>query len=69
MSRISAFNAGSRASHGRLGAVLLGSAVFLRCGDWQLTVASLAPFVHLSRDAESMPHFKLTPPAAAPDEP
>ncbi|TFW22453.1 hypothetical protein E4L96_07965 [Massilia arenosa] len=67
MSRISAFNPGSRASHGKLGAVLLGSAVFLRCGRWQWTFSTLAPFVHLSRHDESMPQFKLVPPAPVSD--
>jgi hypothetical protein len=69
MSRISAFNPASRASHGRLGAVRLGSAVFLRCGRWQWTAATLRPFLHLSRCADSMPHFRLSAPAHSPIQP
>ncbi|TFW14750.1 hypothetical protein E4L96_18885 [Massilia arenosa] len=69
MSRISAFNPGSRASHGRLGAIKLGSAVFLRCGRWQWTVATLPPFLHLSRREDSMPQFRLAPPPFLSDQP
>ncbi|MEO7497674.1 MAG: hypothetical protein ABIT83_21170 [Massilia sp.] len=60
-SRISAFNAGSRSAHRRIGAVLLGSAVFLCCGRWQWMAASMAPWFHLSRDADSYPQFRLAP--------
>jgi len=49
MSRISKYNSASLASHARLGARPVGDALFLRLGRWQLTIASLAPYVHLSR--------------------
>lgn len=61
-SRISAFNAGSRSAHRRLGAVLLGSAVFLRYGRWQWMVSSLAPWFHVSRGPDSFPQFRVEPP-------
>ena len=61
-SRISAFNAGSRSAHRSLGAVLLGSAVFVRCGRWQWMASTLAPWVHVSRGPESFPQFRVEPP-------
>ncbi|MFD2367906.1 hypothetical protein [Pseudoduganella sp. GCM10020061] len=64
ISRISAFNPGSRAAHARLGAVEIGSAVFLRCGGWQWMAATLAPFVHCSRNDQSVPQLRLAPPAS-----
>lgn len=63
MSRISAFNPGSRAAHARLGAVAIGSAVFLRCGRWQWMAATLSPFLHWSRSDASVPQLRLAPPA------
>jgi hypothetical protein len=47
-SRISAFNTGSLASHGRLGAREAGSAIFCVAGKLQLMLASTLPFVHVS---------------------
>lgn len=64
LSRISAFNPGSRSAHARMGAVCIGSAVFLRCGSWQWMAATLAPFLHWSRDDSSMPQLRLAPPAS-----
>ncbi|SFM47235.1 GNAT family N-acetyltransferase [Rugamonas rubra] len=58
-SRISAFNAASLRAHARLGARRLGSATFLRCGRWQWMLASLAPYVHLSRRDSSFPLLRL----------
>lgn len=58
-SRISAFNAGSLRAHARVGARQLGSATFLRCGRWQWTLATLAPYVHLSRHAAAFPQFSF----------
>lgn len=66
-SRISAFNAASRAAHRRAGAVTVGRAVFVRAGRWQFTGATLAPYVHVSRSAASGPTFKLAPPPGARD--
>lgn len=58
-SRISRFNAESLAAHARIGTVCLGTATFLRCGNWQWMLASLPPYLHLSRHAGSIPelHF------------
>jgi hypothetical protein len=61
-SRISAFNAPSRAAHKRAGALTLGNAVFVRCGRWQWTAATLAPYLHLSRGPASRPEFRLSVP-------
>lgn len=58
-SRISAFNRGSLQAHRRLGALKLGSAMFLRCGAWQWTLASIAPYCHLSRRPGAMPQFSF----------
>lgn len=58
-SRISAFNAASLAAHRRIGTVPLGSATFLRCGNWQWMVATLAPYVHLSRHPASCPQLRF----------
>ncbi|MDA5193595.1 GNAT family N-acetyltransferase [Govanella unica] len=48
MSRISAYNAGSLKSHGRMGARVIGRAAFLSLGPVQLAWASVPPFLHLS---------------------
>ncbi len=58
-SRISAFNAGSRDVHARLGTVSLGSAVFLRAGRWQAMLATLPPYFHLSPHPAAFPEFRL----------
>lgn len=53
ISRISAFNPGSLASHRRLGATLVGHATFLRVGRWQCMHSSLSPRLHVSwRDSQ-----------------
>ena len=61
-SRISAFNAGSRSAHRSIGAVVLGSALFLNYGRWQWMVSTMAPWFHVSSDPESFPHFRVEPP-------
>jgi hypothetical protein len=58
-SRISAFNPGSLASHARLGAKIVGSATFLRLGRWQLMVASVPPYFHLSTRPSDVPSIQL----------
>lgn len=58
-SRISAFNAGSLGAHARLGTVTLGSAIFVCAGRWQITLASLSPYFHLSTHSGSFPEFRL----------
>ncbi|WP_432377866.1 hypothetical protein [Duganella sp. P38] len=56
-SRISAFNAGSLRAHAQIGVVRLGHALFLRCGGWQWMVASMRPYVHLSRSSNVFPQL------------
>jgi hypothetical protein len=58
-SRISAFNTGSLGAHARLGILFLGSAIFFCAGRWQITFASIHPFIHLSTHAGSFPKFQL----------
>jgi hypothetical protein len=48
ISRISAFNPGSLASHRRLGLKRVGTAVFLIIGPMQFTLCSLRPYVHMA---------------------
>jgi hypothetical protein len=63
LSRISAFNRHSLTSHGRLGSVRLGSAVFLRLGPAQLTFSSCKPRVHVSLSQRTYPTLRLTAPS------
>jgi hypothetical protein len=58
-SRISAFNTESLGAHARLGAIFLGSAIFFYVGRWQMTLASLSPYFHLSSSSSSFPEFRL----------
>lgn len=59
VSRISAFNAGSINSHLRLGAFPIGSACFLCLGHFQLSLSSIAPFMHFSAGDRSIPEISL----------
>lgn len=61
-SRISVFNAASLASHRRLGARTLGTATFVRLGRWQVMVASLPPYLHLSTRPGAVPEIRLRAP-------
>ena len=58
-SRISAFNPGSLAAHGRLGAKILGKATFFRFGPCQIMVASMPPYLHLSLRRSTIPSIRL----------
>ncbi|MBA4141420.1 MAG: hypothetical protein H0X43_00105 [Nitrosospira sp.] len=58
-SRISAYNIGSLGAHARLGALSLGSTIFFCAGRWQVTLASIPPYFHLSSHAGSFPEFHL----------
>jgi hypothetical protein len=60
-SRVSAFNPASLHAHARLGAVRLGSAVFLCCGDWQWMFTNLRPRFHLSRRPDVFPQLRFDP--------
>lgn len=71
LSYIDAFNPGSLAAHRRLGARVVARGWFLVVGRWQLTVATVAPFVHLSRPGGAGPTLgfdldRLVPDARAP---
>jgi hypothetical protein len=59
LSRISAFKRDSLACHARLGSARVGSALFLCAGPWQLMLASVAPFCHLSTHPGSFPEIRL----------
>ncbi|NOT12417.1 MAG: N-acetyltransferase [Methylococcaceae bacterium] len=61
-SRISAFNAMSLGSHKRMGARIVGWAVFFQVGTVQLSVSSLRPFLYVSFSEASYPVFKLKSP-------
>lgn len=69
LSRIDAFNAGSLAAHSKLGARILGRGWFLVVGHMQLSVLSMAPFIHLALRRDRAPRvcFDLTR-LAAPGE-
>jgi len=60
LSRISAFNAASLASHRRLGARVIGSAFFFCVGRWQLMRTSFAPRWHVSWRSEQRPMVTLS---------
>lgn len=57
MSRISAFNPASLTSHSRMGLKIIGSALYLVVYRFQLTLATLPPYVHLSLTARSCPNI------------
>ena len=60
ISRISAFNRASIAAHSRLGARVLGSAIFIQGGRWQAMASTVAPYLHLSRRPQAFPVIGLT---------
>jgi len=62
LSRISAFNPNSLFSHKRMGAVIIGWAVFICLGGIQVTIANVSPFFHVSFRKASFPIFRLKPP-------
>lgn len=60
LSRISAFNAASLASHSRMGASRIGSAVFFSIGALQISVSNVRPRFFVSRGgAAAIPSFFL----------
>jgi hypothetical protein len=61
VSRISAFNGGSIASHRRLGAKIVGTALFLCAGRWQLMGSTLRPKLHLSWREDQRPVMPVGP--------
>ena len=59
VSRVSAFNPASLASHSRLGAEIVGEALFLCAGRVQLMKSSLAPKWHLSWREDQRPLLSI----------
>lgn len=59
LSRISAFNPMSLQSHKRMGATIIGWAVFIKIGVCQFTVSNLKPFLHFSFSEKSCPAFNF----------
>jgi hypothetical protein len=64
VSRITAYNARSLASHKRLGFTLCAHCVFVQVKGWQLALVSQAPFVHLSLRPGVGPELVLSLPRA-----
>lgn len=62
ISRISAFNPSSLASHRRLGLVRVATAGFLSVGTVQLTIATLWPYVHLALTPQARPVLEVRAP-------
>lgn len=62
LSRISAFNPQSIASHGRMGTVRLHTLTFLCLGRLQLSLLDCKPFIHLGWSARRVPVLSLRPP-------
>lgn len=58
-SRISSFSARSSKSHAHLGTIVLGQAVFIQLINWQITFASMSPYIHISLKPDSFPEFSL----------
>jgi hypothetical protein len=61
LSRISAFNSGSILSHAKMGTRRIGAATFVTLGPWQIAVATVPPYFHLSTFAGSFPTYALSP--------
>jgi hypothetical protein len=62
VSRISAFNAASLASHRRLGIVHLHTGVFLAAGPMQVAVFTCSPYLHVAVTSTGVPRLVFAPP-------
>lgn len=60
LSRIHAFNAGSRRAHERIGAKIVGQAMFLCIGALQLAAFSARPWLHASLTAAGAPKLDVS---------
>ena len=60
-SRVTRFNVASRRAHAHLGARRIGGALFLTCGGWQATLASVPPYVHACGPRGAAPRLMLRP--------
>jgi hypothetical protein len=63
VSRISAFNTVSIASHKRLGAVHLHTGLFLAAGTAQISLFSCSPYVHVALRRNACPELCFRPPS------
>ncbi len=62
ISRISAFNPASLTSHARLGANVIGSAIFFKAGSMQVMLATHSPYFHIAFSKNAFPELKLNIP-------
>ena len=62
LSRISAFNPDSLASHRRLGIQHLASRIFWVVGDYQFSLVTRAPYLHFSNGPQRVPEILLHAP-------
>lgn len=62
ISRISAFNTHSLASHRRLGAVHIDTGLFVVIGTFQLSVFSCAPYIHIAWGPSKVPELVFRQP-------
>ena len=58
-SRVSRFNTASRKSHDHFGWICVGRAVFFTGKRFQLMIASVFPYLHISHSASSRPRINL----------
>ena len=65
MSRISAFNSASLASHLRMGLKSIGSAIYIVGFQYQLMLATIPPYLHFSSTPGSYPTLRLRAPGQA----
>lgn len=68
ISRISAFNAASLASHKRLGIVHLHTGLFVTLGRVQFSLFSCAPYVHIAVETSSYPELVFHAPIVSPSD-
>lgn len=62
LSRVNVINAASVAAHRRLGAVVIGRAVFMRLGRVQIAVSNCWPWLHMGCGPGSRPRYRLRAP-------
>lgn len=68
LSRISAFNSASMASHRRLGMKILKTLTFFSFGKVRIMFANLPPYFHLAWRDDQLPRLRLNPPTAVRQE-
>jgi hypothetical protein len=65
-SRIARLNPGSLTAHQRLGAIVVGQALFLHAARRQVMITT-PPRLHCSRDVDRAPEISVVPPPSTPD--